>query len=70
MTSATAPTTTAAKATFDSASLEGLIAGSRLPAWASDLRRAALESAMRLGIPDRRDENWMRTDLRLFKPAG
>ena len=70
MTSATAPTTTAAKATFDSASLEGLIAGSRLPAWASDLRRAALESALRLGIPDRRDENWMRTDLRLFRPGA
>ncbi len=67
MTTATAP---APHSAFDAASLDRLIAGSRLPAWASELRRAALDSAMRLGLPERRDENWMRTDLRLFRPGA
>jgi Fe-S cluster assembly protein SufD len=71
MTTATAGSSKAAPtAIFDSASLDRLIAESRLPGWANELRRAALESALRLGLPDRRDENWMRTDLRLFRPAA
>jgi len=55
---------------FDSSALDRLLAGSREPAWAADLRRRALGRLETLGLPDRRDENWMRTDLRLFKPQA
>jgi Fe-S cluster assembly protein SufD len=53
---------------FDSAALDRLLAGSPEPAWATQMRRRALERLESLGLPDRRDENWMRTDLRLFRP--
>ncbi|MFM7076848.1 MAG: Fe-S cluster assembly protein SufD [Planctomycetaceae bacterium] len=39
-----------------------------LPDWAHDRRRAALERLSALALPDRREENWMRTDLRTFHP--
>jgi len=50
--------------------LELLVRGSGAPDWASELRREALGRLESLALPDRRDENWMRTDLRMFKPAG
>ena len=69
MTAATLPP--AAPVTpFDSAALERLLAGSREPGWAADLRRRALGRLEAQGLPDRRDENWMRTDLRLFRPQA
>ena len=55
---------------FDAESLSRLIDRSRLPAWVADMRRAAFEAASRLGLPDRRDETWMRTDLRMFRPSA
>ena len=54
---------------FDADSLEQLIAACPLPDWVAEKRRKALTAAAGLGLPDRRSENWMRTDLRLFKPA-
>jgi Fe-S cluster assembly protein SufD len=57
-------------AAFDAASLDRVLAASSLPAWANDLRRTAFTRLASLGLPDRRDENWMRTDLRAFKPQA
>ncbi|MBM4010881.1 MAG: Fe-S cluster assembly protein SufD [Planctomycetes bacterium] len=62
--------TVAARSAFDAAALDTILSGTAGPAWASDLRRTALERLTALGLPDRRDENWMRTDLRLFKPQA
>jgi len=55
---------------FDAAALAALLGRSAAPGWTADLRRAALDRAASLALPDRRDENWMRTDLRLFRPSA
>jgi Fe-S cluster assembly protein SufD len=68
MTTAVAPPPAATPFTSDL--LELMLRGSASPDWAADLRREAVARLAALGLPDRRDENWMRTDLRLFKPAG
>jgi Fe-S cluster assembly protein SufD len=62
--------TASPRAAFDAALLDRIIASSSLPSWASDVRRAAFDRFVAIGLPDRRDENWMRTDLRLFKPQA
>ena len=62
--------TASPRAAFDAALLERIIGSSSLPTWANDLRRTAFERFASLGLPDRRNENWMRTDIRLFKPAA
>ncbi|MBU6308582.1 MAG: Fe-S cluster assembly protein SufD [Planctomycetes bacterium] len=62
--------TASPRAAFDAALLERIIASSSLPSWANDARRAAFDRFVALGLPDRRDENWMRTDVRLFKPQA
>ena len=67
MSTAIAPSSSGA---FDAALLDRIVASSACPAWANDLRRAAFGRFSSLGLPDRRDENWMRTDLRLFKPQA
>ena len=67
MTAATAPAPAAA---FDRDALEQLIAEQPLPAWVAERRRAAFDAFAGLALPDRRSENWMRTDLRLFKPKA
>jgi Fe-S cluster assembly protein SufD len=67
MTTATAPTSSIG---FERAALDRLLAASTMPGWASDLRRAAVSRLATLGLPDRRDENWMRTDIRMFKPQA
>jgi Fe-S cluster assembly protein SufD len=69
MTTATVPAPAAGTA-FDRAGLETLIAGHAAPDWVVARRRAALATLEALGLPDRRSENWMRTDLRMFKPAA
>ena len=68
MTTATAPLVPTGG--FDQDSFEHLLAGESLPGWAVEKRRAAFNAVERLRLPDRRSENWMRTDLRLFKPAA
>ncbi|MFM8634297.1 MAG: Fe-S cluster assembly protein SufD [Planctomycetia bacterium] len=55
---------------FDREALEQLIALSASPDWVSQRRREAFDLLASLGLPDRRSENWMRTDLRLFKPKA
>ncbi len=37
------------------------------PAWLTDMRRAAWQRFLELPMPSVRDEEWMRTDIRLFK---
>ncbi len=68
MTTAAAPAPPASS--FDRDALEHLIAAHGLPAWVATARRAAFDRLAMLALPDRRDENWMRTDLRLFKPKA
>jgi Fe-S cluster assembly protein SufD len=72
MTSMTMSTTTALPdaAGFDRGSLDRFLSDQSAPAWVNDLRRAAFDRLDTLSLPDRRDENWMRTDLRLFKPKA
>jgi len=67
MTTATAP---AHGLTFDRTGLAALLAAHSAPDWVTARRRAALEALEALGLPDRRSENWMRTDLRMFKPQA
>ncbi|MFM8707093.1 MAG: hypothetical protein ACKOHK_03125, partial [Planctomycetia bacterium] len=55
---------------FDRGSFERVLADSPAPTWAKDLRREAFARLDGLALPDRRNENWMRTDLRLFKPKA
>jgi Fe-S cluster assembly protein SufD len=62
--------TASPQAAFDAALLERILGSSSLPEWASEIRRTAFDRFASLGLPDRRDENWMRTDIRLFKPAA
>ena len=69
MTTATAPAP-AAGIPFDRAGLEALIAAHAEPGWVTERRRRALDAFETLALPDRRSENWMRTDLRMFKPAA
>jgi Fe-S cluster assembly protein SufD len=67
MTPSVAPAPAAA---FDRTALESLLATPGSPAWVRDRRREAFARLESLALPDRRDENWMRTDLRLFKPQA
>jgi len=63
-------TAPALSAPFDRTALEHLLAAPDSPAWVRDRRREAFARLDSLGLPDRRDESWMRTDLRLFKPKA
>ena len=40
------------------------------PSWLIDLRRSAWKSFLEMDWPSRREEEWMRTDIRLFKPGN
>lgn len=55
---------------FDTLALEGLLAGILEPTWAIKRRRSAFDLLETLGLPNRRSENWMRTDIRAFKPTA
>ncbi|NCA10762.1 Fe-S cluster assembly protein SufD [bacterium] len=57
-------------AAFDRDALDHLISAHPLPAWVAERRLAAFDAFSGLALPDRRSENWMRTDLRLFKPRA
>jgi len=63
-------TTTAPSTTFDREALELLLQSQPLPEWAEQQRRAAMDRLDSLALPDRRQEHWMRTDLRMFKPQA
>jgi Fe-S cluster assembly scaffold protein SufB len=55
---------------FDGLLLNRLLAGSALPDWALTLRREACDRLATLPLPGRGEENWMRTDLRMFQPRA
>lgn len=52
---------------FSQEAFEAFIAARPEPAWLLDMRHAAWERFLKLPLPSVRDEEWMRTDLRLFK---
>lgn len=60
-----APITTFPTFTMDS--FEAFLQGRDEPEWLIEQRRAAWEQFCALDWPGRRDEEWMRTDIRLFK---
>lgn len=59
------PTTIAAG--FTSEAFESFLAGLSEPTWLTDYRRAAWQRFLALPSPSRADEEWMRTDIRLFR---
>ncbi|MCE9605581.1 MAG: Fe-S cluster assembly protein SufD [Planctomycetia bacterium] len=52
---------------FTAASFEAFLAERREPAWLVDLRRSAWQKFSELPLPSRKEEEWMRTDIRMFK---
>ncbi len=64
------PAAPVASSSFDHALLDELIGSSIEPDWVAQLRREAHRCLEGMGLPDRRQENWMRTDLRLFRPGS
>ncbi len=51
---------------FTRQAFERLLQGRDEPAWLSAMRREAFEAFERMALPDMRQEEWRRTDLRLF----
>jgi len=58
---------TLVQAGFSQETFDAFLASRDEPAWLSDLRSAAWDRFCELGLPTSRDEEWMRTDIRLFK---
>jgi Fe-S cluster assembly protein SufD len=52
---------------FTQEAFETFLATRDEPAWLTDMRRAAWQRFQDLPMPSVRDEEWMRTDIRLFK---
>ena len=52
---------------FDEAGFQSFMENRSEPDWLSDLRRSAWQQFCQMGWPTNRDEEWMRTDIRLFK---
>lgn len=52
---------------FTPAAFDAFVAGRNEPGWLIDLRREAWDRFNELGMPARNDEEWSRTDIRLFK---
>jgi Fe-S cluster assembly protein SufD len=53
--------------TFDAAGFESCVASRSQPAWWLELRREAWQHAEAMQWPDRRQEEWIRTDIRPFQ---
>jgi Fe-S cluster assembly protein SufD len=70
MPSAIAPPSSPVQARFDRAGFDALLAEQAEAGWVADRRREAFAALEGLALPDRRSEHWMRTDMRLFKPAA
>jgi Fe-S cluster assembly protein SufD len=58
---------TSLPAGFGTESFEAFLDARREPDWLTRLRRNAWADFEQMGWPDRRDEEWIRTDIRLFK---
>jgi Fe-S cluster assembly protein SufD len=52
---------------FDAAGFEAFLESLNEPDWLTDLRREAFEHAEAMGWPERRHEEWIRTDIRTFQ---
>lgn len=52
---------------FSQASFDAFLAARNEPSWLTDLRLNAWSSFLELPMPSTHDEEWMRTDIRLFK---
>ena len=52
---------------FDTDSFESFLADRREPAWLVALRRQAWATFQEMPLPDRKLEEWMRTDIRGFR---
>lgn len=57
----------AATTKWDAAGFDGFVAGREEPEWLTTLRREAWQHAEAMGWPERRHEEWMRTDIRMFR---
>ncbi len=60
-------TALATETSFSPASVAAFVESRNEPGWLQDQRRAAWDVFCRTDWPGRRDEEWMRTDIRLFK---
>ena len=58
---------TLAPAGFRQDTFDAFLADRDEPGWLSDLRTDAWAKFGELPLPNNRDEEWMRTDVRLFK---
>jgi len=58
---------TSLPAGFGTESFEAFLSARREPDWLTKLRRDAWADFEQMGWPNRRDEEWIRTDIRLFK---
>src|SRR5262249_42191000 len=52
---------------FTREAFEAFLAGREEPAWLTTAREAAWKPFDELPLPSRSDEEWMRTDIRLFR---
>jgi Fe-S cluster assembly protein SufD len=59
--------TAAVSTGFSQEAFEAFLASRDEPAWLTEMRRAAWHRFQELPMPSVRDEEWMRTDIRLFK---
>ena len=59
--------TVANKIEFDASGFQSFLDASNDPDWLTEIRRSAWERFESLDWPTNRDEEWMRTDIRLFK---
>lgn len=58
---------TAPAAGFTPESFETFLAGRSEPGWLTEVRQQAWQTFEQLEFPSRREEEWMRTDIRLFR---
>ena len=66
---------TATQSGFSQEAFESFLQRRQEPRWMTDLRRRAWQSFLELPLPDRKQEEWMRTDIRglrlnQFSPPG
>lgn len=60
-------TATAVQSAFTQESFDAFLAAREEPRWLLDLRRQCWQAYQALPMPGGRDEEWMRTDIRLFR---
>ncbi len=52
---------------FDAAGFEAFLESLNEPQWLTDLRQEAFSHSEAMGMPERRHEEWIRTDIRVFQ---